>query len=111
MKPRVLLVDDDSSVRKVLSLLLRNEGFEVQTCAGGRQALACLRAGTYDMLVTDYEMPEGDGIELVRAVREEAAGLRTFIVSGRSAPEDAPEGVPWMSKPVSIEGLVAALRA
>jgi CheY-like chemotaxis protein len=111
MTKRILVVDDSSSARIALGQLLDEEGFDVRVCASGPEALACLQAGPFEALVTDYEMPEMTGVELIRAVRERAPGLRAIVLSGRAAPEDAPQGVPWMDKPVVLERLVAALCA
>jgi CheY-like chemotaxis protein len=111
MAKRILLVDDSRATRMALGQLLDEEGFDVRACASGPEALACLQAAPFEALVTDYEMPEMTGVELIRAVRERAPGVRAIVVSGRAAPEDVPQGVPWMDKPVALERLVAALRA
>jgi CheY-like chemotaxis protein len=111
MAKRILLVDDSRATRMALGQLLDEEGFDVRACASGPEALACLQAAPFEALVTDYEMPEMTGVELIRAVRERAPGVRAIVVSGRAAPEDVPQGVPWMDKPVTLERLVAALRA
>jgi diguanylate cyclase (GGDEF)-like protein len=67
---RVLLVDDDDNFRAWLSLLMRRLGFSVETANSGVAALALLNhGGTFDLLISDYEMPKMNGIELIEAVR------------------------------------------
>jgi CheY-like chemotaxis protein len=111
MTTRILLVDDSSAARVALGQLLDKEGFKVRACTSSTEALACLKAEAFEAIVTDYEMPEMTGVELIRAARECSPGLRAIVVSGRDAPEDAPRGAAWMGKPVALARLVAALRA
>jgi two-component system cell cycle response regulator len=66
---RVLLVDDDANFRAWLSLLMRRAGFAVETADSGVTALERLRTGTFDLLISDYEMPKMNGIELIEVVR------------------------------------------
>ena len=67
---RVLLVDDDDNFRAWMSLLMRRLGFLVETAADGVLALEHLHTGTFDLLVSDLEMPRMDGMALIREIRE-----------------------------------------
>ncbi len=66
---RVLVVDDEAGMRKVVRDSLEREGHEVTTCVDGREALERLGEGEYDLIVTDLSMPRADGLEMVRQVR------------------------------------------
>lgn len=79
---RILLVEDVDVVRSVLRRMLERCGHGVTEAADGRQALACLEAGAFDVLVTDIWMPGMDGISLITAAKSLVPGLRIIAVSG-----------------------------
>ena len=71
-RPRILVVDDDTPfVAQHLKLLLEEDGYEVETLARSGQALDRLRTRQFQLLITDYRMPELSGMELLSAVRAE----------------------------------------
>lgn len=78
----VLVVDDIDANRTVLELEFRDRGIEVVSCDGGKVALALLGERSFDALVTDIWMPEGDGIELLRLVHERHPSLLIYAVTG-----------------------------
>ena len=68
--PRLLLVDDIENVRITLKAALEINGFEVVTAAGVNEALQCIAAGKFDVLISDLHMPDrGDGLTVVSAMR------------------------------------------
>ena len=67
---RILVVDDDFLIRESLSELLRLEGYEVDIAPGGQEALAALGSRTYDLVFTDYRMPDMSGIEVLERLRK-----------------------------------------
>ncbi len=85
-KARVLVVDDSVSVRKSLSGLLRDFSFEVITAGDGMEAVRAMQGGLPDVLLTDLEMPNMNGIELVQHVRARADGhqLPIIMITSRS---------------------------
>jgi CheY-like chemotaxis protein len=66
---RVLVVDDDEIVRAALTSLLKRSGYDVACAASGEEALRMLGAASYQVLLTDWQMPDMDGLELCRQVR------------------------------------------
>jgi two-component system, NtrC family, sensor kinase len=78
--PRVLLVDDSPTERAALRNLLQGEGFVIEEAAGGLQALALARARTPDVIITDVEMPDLNGLALVRMIRADPRYTRVGIV-------------------------------
>ncbi|HEX7808342.1 MAG TPA: diguanylate cyclase [Thermoanaerobaculia bacterium] len=77
---RVLLVDDDEHFRLWLTLLTRRLGFDVETASDGVEALTLLRARSFDLLISDFEMPRMDGFELIRAIRKDEELAHQFAV-------------------------------
>jgi CheY-like chemotaxis protein len=69
-KRQVLVVDDESAVANVMEMMLRFEGYEVQTVPGGREALAALELTGFDFIITDYSMPEMKGDELATLIKQ-----------------------------------------
>lgn len=67
---RVLLVDDENTNNIIVKKVLDNEGYEVDTCNNGLEAIAALEKRPYDVVITDWMMPKMDGIELIRKIRE-----------------------------------------
>lgn len=87
---RVLVVDDSITVREVERQLLTRRGYAVEVAVDGKDGYNALRAGRFDLLVTDVDMPRMTGIELIRAVRRESrfAELPIIIVSYKDREED-----------------------
>ena len=73
MPSRVLIVDDEPEIGRLLGLILRGAGFEVAAVEGGRAALAHLAASATDLVLLDVTMPELDGFETLRRIRETPA--------------------------------------
>ena len=79
---RVLVVDDEASVRRVLERFLRGAGHEVVGAASGKAAMDRLAAGTFDVVLSDLAMPGMNGIELLRAVRERDLDVPVVLMTG-----------------------------
>lgn len=89
-KRRILVVDDSITVREAERQLLIRHGYDVDVAVDGREGFSTLRAGQYDLLVTDVDMPRMTGIQLIRALRREPkfAELPIIIVSYKDREED-----------------------
>jgi signal transduction histidine kinase/CheY-like chemotaxis protein len=120
---RLLVVDDEDSVRRVVSRTLEEEGYEVRQARNGREALECLaRNGGVDVVLTDVVMPELGGRELVERLAVEYPGLPVIWMSGHphdtTFADGGPAGArPFLQKPIStdvlvrtVEGLLARRR-
>jgi DNA-binding NtrC family response regulator len=114
----VLLVEDDSTLARVLSMVLTNAGYVVSYCADGAEALQQFRASptSVHVVVSDVAMPDLSGDRLARALHEMRPGLPVILLTGYShtaTPENARAlGVAAvLQKPVSIDDLVAAVDA
>jgi CheY-like chemotaxis protein len=79
---KVLLVDDEAGIRTSLGAFLRGCGHEVRVASNGVEAIEALRAAPADVVVTDVNMPDMDGIEIVMALREAADRVCVIVMSG-----------------------------
>jgi DNA-binding response OmpR family regulator len=83
---RILLVEDDAEVCDVLAFLLNKEGYEVCPALSLREAMS--QGGRFDLYVIDRQLPDGDGLDLCRAVKRQVSGAPVVIYSGSALPED-----------------------
>jgi len=113
---RVLLVDDEPTQRLIMARLLCRAGYHVETAADGREALAMLAAGDFQLMVTDWEMPEMDGVALCSALRSSPrqAYIYTILLTARDSIEHVVTGLQagaddYLTKPVVEAELMARL--
>lgn len=114
---RILAVDDSPSMRDMVRIALSAAGFEVSQAADGEEALAMARSCTFDLVLSDVNMPRMDGIALIRALRAEEAYRHTpiLMLTTESSPERKREGkeagaTGWIVKPFDPVQLVATMR-
>lgn len=79
---RILLVEDDTSIRELLEITLTQAGHSVVTASNGREGLARFRPGAFDLLITDLVMPEKEGIEMLRELHGKDPALKAMAMSG-----------------------------
>ncbi|WP_116808844.1 diguanylate cyclase [Steroidobacter cummioxidans] len=112
---RILLVDDEPTQRLIVARLLKRAGYEVEMAANGREALAKLEQGDFPLMITDWEMPEMDGVALCRALRSKERGYTyTILLTSRDAIEHLVAGLQsgaddYLIKPVVEPELIARL--
>ncbi len=113
---QVLIVDDDEIVRMVLQESLTKAGYEVLTAHNGREALEVLRTSTCRLVVSDWEMPEMNGLELCRAIRAEATRGYVYVIllTGRDTPDERVQGLragadEFVGKPCNNAELIARI--
>jgi DNA-binding NtrC family response regulator len=112
MTPRVLIVDDEARMAEVVSAALRRAGYECLACTSGAAALAALEERGADVVVSDWKMPEMDGVELLRQLHERRPGLPVILLTGygsvRSAVAAMREGAfHYLTKPFDNDELRA----
>jgi PAS domain S-box-containing protein len=81
-QPRLLVADDEPAVRRFLCRILRAAGYEVAEAADGKEALRMVSAGGFDAVITDLVMPEQEGIETIRILRQSYPDLKIVAISG-----------------------------
>ena len=116
MEGRLLVVDDDPRVRAELSRALEYEGFVVFAASDASGALAEFRATPPDLLVMEARLPDEDGLEVCRRLRDDGARVPILIVTGRDAVADRIAGLEagaddYLVKPFSTAELIARVRA
>jgi two-component system OmpR family response regulator len=112
---RVLVADDEPYITDVVTAALRFEGFESEEAATGSEALDKARGGTCDLIVLDVMLPDIDGFEVCRRLREEHVLTPVLFLTARDATADKLAGLvhgdDYVTKPFSIDELVARIRA
>ena len=79
---RVIVADDDEKIRAMVRLILRHDGHDVVTANDGASALKAARESGADLLVSDVFMPDVDGLELIRRIRQEMPDIKIISMSG-----------------------------
>jgi len=118
-QPRVLVVDDEEHITELVSMGLTYNGFEVERVASGRSALEAVERRRPDLIVLDVMLPDLDGFEVARRLRQtEGAGTRVPVIflTARDTTQDKIAGLrlgsdDYVTKPFSIEELIERVRA
>ena len=113
---RLLIVDDDPSLRQFLRTELELEGYSCQEAASGQQALALIRGEPWDLLLLDWTLPDFSGVEICRRLRASHNPTPVLMLTGIDGIEDRVKALDagaddYLVKPFSIEELLALLRA
>ena len=112
-RPRVLVVDDEASIRDLLAKTLALAEYDVDLAPDGRTALERLRMIPYDLLITDLKMPGVDGLAVIREARRLKADIPVIIITGFSTESSAIEAVNlgvsgYLTKPFRVPRVLAA---
>lgn len=107
---RVLLVDDDAAVIRAYGSALARHGVTVEPAANGKDAIARVKAGSFDVIVSDISMPEMTGIEFLKAVRAHELDVPVILMTGDPSLESAVHAVEYgafryLAKPVAVQEL------
>jgi len=115
MKARILVVDDDPQVRDLLTTFLEREGYDIETADSAHSAIACLEAGKYDIVLTDKNMPDGngdaeDGMLVLKYIKAHAPSAEVIMITGFATIETAIEAMKmgafdYIMKPVPMDEL------
>src|SRR5690606_6319523 len=115
MKPRVLVSDDEPSLREMLGILLRRAGYETTLAASQREALQRIaEEEPFDAVITDLLMPDGSGMDVLRAARERDESTQVLMITAHATTEQAVEAMrlgayDYVQKPFNNDELLAAL--
>lgn len=112
---RILVVDDEESLREVLTIMLHREGYKVDAASDGGQALARLKDQHYDLIISDIKMPRISGFELLKHVRDTAPDTVMIMITAFSSTEEAVEAMKqgaydYITKPFKNEEIRLIVR-
>src|SRR3954470_139830 len=113
---KLLVVEDDANILELLSASLRFAGFDVSTATSGSAAVSAARNANPDLVVLDVMLPDLDGFEVIRLMREGGARTPVVFLTARDATDDKIRGLTlggddYVTKPFSLEELTARIRA
>ncbi|HET6214074.1 MAG TPA: response regulator transcription factor [Micromonosporaceae bacterium] len=116
VEARLLVVEDDPNILELLSASLRFAGFDVSTAVSGSDAVSAARAHRPDLVVLDVMLPDLDGFEVIRRLRDGGVHTPVVFLTARDATDDKIRGLTlggddYVTKPFSLEELTARIRA
>jgi len=113
--PRILVVDDERSIRELLSIVLRREGYEVLLAESGKTAIATLERESVDILISDIKMPDLSGVDVLRAAKRIDQDILGIMITAFASTETAVEAMrlgacDYLSKPFDVDLLRMKVR-
>ena len=115
--PAILLVDDEPTIVMSLEFLMRKKGYQVGIARNGTEALAAIQATPYDLVLLDVMMPDVDGYQVCRQIRErpDRTATKVILLSAKSQPADVQKGYAaganlYIPKPFSTRQLMQKVR-
>lgn len=108
MKPRILVVDDEESIREFLDIMLRKEGYEVTTAEDGQKAFELTKKKTFDLIISDLQMPNLTGMELLKKVKDNDPSMLFMMITAFGTTDTAVNAMKlgaydYISKPFKID--------
>ena len=115
MDEKILLVDDEEGIRKVLGISLADSGYDVFTASSGEEALSIFRKERPPIVLTDIKMPGMDGVELLQKIKQESPDTEVIMISGHGDMDLAigslqSDAADFVTKPIKDEALEIALK-
>ena len=112
---RILIVDDDESIRKILSAILEDEGYVVETAENGREAIDKSNERIFNLALIDVRLPDIEGVVLLAKFRETVPRMRKIIITGFPTVQNAIEAVnnkadAYMFKPFEVGKILEAIK-
>jgi two-component system, NtrC family, nitrogen regulation response regulator NtrX len=112
---RILIVDDDESIRTTLKAILEDEGYFVNTAASGKEAIQKTQETAYNLTLLDIRLPDIEGVELLKLLKENIPRTRKVMLTGYPSIQNAVAAVnknadAYLIKPVDIEKLLATVK-
>ena len=112
---RILVVEDEKHLNRIISEAVEDEGYSVDSCYNGLEALEYLECADYDVIILDIMMPKMNGLELVRRLRDKGDSTPVLFLTARDAVADRVEGLEsggdyYLTKPFDFQELMAVVR-
>ena len=114
-RARILVVDDDESIRKVLETILEDEGYVVDTAKNGREAIKKSKAKFYNLALIDIRLTDLDGTKLLTKIKDTLPKMRKIIITGYPSLQSAVEAVnrganAYIIKPFDMDNVIETIR-
>lgn len=116
MNKRILVVEDDQDINKLIAMNLKDMNYDVDTCGNGRRGFEMASSGQYDLMVLDLMLPEMDGLEICRTLRAASVLTPILMLTARDSEADRVVGLEmgaddYLTKPFSVRELQARIKA
>ena len=113
---RILIIEDEEKMARMLARVLREEGYVAETVGDGRTGLGRALDDSFDLLIVDWMLPERSGVQIVRGLRAAEVGTPVLMLTARDQVEDRVEGLDagaddYLPKPFALPELLARVRA
>ena len=114
-RSKILIVDDDENIRNTMKAILEDEGYLVDTAASGGEAIQKTQKTTYNIALLDIRLPDMEGVELLKLIKEGVPRTRKIMVTGYPSMQNAIAALnknadAYLIKPVDIENLLATVK-
>lgn len=115
LKGKILIVEDEKSMREVLKILLEGEGYDVSTASDGLEGIACLGKDIFDLVITDVKMPRADGFEVLKKIKDISPDTIVIMITAFGTKESGIEAMKlgaydYISKPFNIDEIRLIVR-
>ena len=112
---RILIVDDDPYFLRILSRILSGENFQVKTAEGASQAAQALHENSFDLVISDLRLPDGDGVSILHEIRKAGMEIPVVILTAYGEVDNYLEAMnagatEYLNKPVKSDELIAVVR-
>jgi len=112
---RILVVDDDEGIRKVLARILEEEGYAVDSAKNGKEAIKKAKAKFYNLALIDIRLPDMEGTELLTKIRDTTPKMRKIIITGYPSLQNAVKALnqgahAYIMKPFDMEKVLATIK-
>lgn len=112
---RILVIDDDENITKVVAAILRDKGYSVDTAGSGNEAIKKTQKNHYDLMLIDIRLPDIDGTELLTKIRDTTPKIRKIIVTGYPTLNNAVTAVnkgadAYVMKPFDVEEMLETVK-
>jgi DNA-binding NtrC family response regulator len=114
-RARILIIDDDEDIRKVLKTILEDEGYSADTAANGKEAIRKSYRKFYNLALIDVKLPDMEGIKLLKRIKDTVPKMRKIILTGYPSIQNAIEAVnqgadAYIVKPFDMDKVLATIK-